>query len=65
MPAGVVTPRMALISQRLEELAREQSSIADLAAEFDGDHQWSENIAELRRSSEFATWWAAKIRSKP
>lgn len=60
-----MTPARVLIAQRLEELAREQAAIAELAGEFDGDHQWAENIAELRRGKEFAQWWAEKIRSEP
>lgn len=60
-----MTPTRALVAQRLEELAREQASIAALAGEFAGDHQWAENMAELDRGREFAEWWAAKIRSEP
>ena len=60
-----MTPTRALVAQRLEELAREQASIAELAADFDGDHSWAENIAELNRGREFAQWWATKIRAEP
>lgn len=61
----MMTPTKALIAQRLEELAREQASITELAGEFSGDHQWAENIAELNRGKEFAEWWAEKIRREP
>lgn len=52
-----------LIAQRLDEQAREQEAIADLAAEYKDLPRWQERIAELRRGAELAKWWAANIRA--
>lgn len=61
MPA--MSPSKLLIAQRLDEQAREQESIADLASEYKDLPRWGERIAELRRGAEFAKWWAANIRT--
>jgi len=58
-----MNPTTMLIAQRLDEQAREQEAIADLASEYKNIPRWSERIAELRRGAEFARWWANNIRS--
>lgn len=61
--AQEVNPTKLLIAQRLDEQAREQEAIADLAAEYKDLPRWQERIAELRRGAELAKWWAANIRA--
>jgi len=56
-------PTKMLIAQRLDEQAREQEAIADLAAEYKDIPRWGERITELRRGAEFARWWATNIRA--
>jgi hypothetical protein len=58
-----MNPTKMLIAQRLDEQAREQEAIADLASEYKDIPRWSERIAELRRGAEFSRWLATNIRA--
>ena len=56
--------KKALIAQRLEEVARELESIAELAEEFRCEIRWAGHVAELRNAAELGRWWAKEIRSE-
>ena len=60
-----MTPSKALIAQRLDEVARELTSIAELADDYSTEIRWAGHVAELRNTAELATWWAKEIRSEP
>lgn len=60
-----MTPKKLLIAQRLDEVARELSAIAELMKDHLTATVWYEVKNELSGTAETAQWFADRIRSEP
>ena len=60
-----MTPAKLLIAQRLDEVARELSAIAELMKDHLTATVWYEVKNELSGTAKTAQWFADRIRSEP
>ena len=60
-----MTPAKLLIAQRLDEVARELSAIAELMKDHLTATVWYEVKNELSGTAETAQWFAFRIRRQP